>query len=189
MKTFTTTFAVILIGISSVFASTGSTQESRATVVETRGDIFKVFYTDNSTSPVTILLTDEHGNVLRRDVVRNDNAFMKRYDLSNLKSGKYAFEIKDKQGRITKDVQIQDQADDLVAIRCLCENRYQLLLEQKNGKPVSLCIYNTEGEMIHKESINSKKGFSKVFDLSKFNSENYTFKISDNSSTRIVSVD
>lgn len=189
MKTFTTTFAVILIGISFAFASTGDSQESRATVVETRGDIFKLFYTEDSSSPVTILLTDDNGNVLRRDVVRNEKAFMKRYDLSNLESGKYAFQISDKQGRITKNVQIKEQNENMLAVRCLCKGRYQLLLEQKNEKAVSLCIYNTEGEMIHKESIDSKKGFSKVFDLSKFDSENYTFKISDNSSTRIVSVD
>ena len=189
MKKFTSTIAALFIVIITMFASTGETQNQRATVVEIRGNIFKVFYTEAEAKTVTIRLKDENGKVIRQDFVTNRKGFMKPYDLSNLKCGTYSFEMKDKFGTLSQEIHLKRPQEELLAVRTLCENRYQLLVEQPNCQSVKVSILKTDGDTLHKETIASTTGFSKVYDLSKFDSENFVFKISDKSSTRLVSVE
>lgn len=188
MKRLTMTVALLTV-ISAALASGDQINANRATVVETHGSVYKVFYTNEDPAIVKIRLRDEDGKIIRTDRIKNKIGFMKPYNLTNLESGIYYFELKDDYGVVSKKVEIEKVNNNHMAVKTLNNNKYQVLVEQKDLTPLKLSIFNQEGELLHRETMKNKSGFSRIYDLSKFNSNGYVFQITDLKSTRTLSVE
>jgi len=189
MRKLTMTVAVLLTVMSIAFASTGDTKSNRATVVKMKDNTYKVFYTSKEPSVVKIRLRDEKGHFIQTDRIKSEDGFMKPYDLTALKDGNYYFELIDQYGRLSKEVKIEETKNSVLAVKALENKKYQLLVEQCEMEPVKVTILNTKEEVLFNETYQGVKGFSQVFDLSKFSTDSFVFEISDNNSTRIVAVD
>ena len=113
---------------------------------------------------------------------------MKPYDLSKLEDGIYQVEITDQYGVITKKIELASQNQKKMAVKSLEDDRFQLIVEVGEEMPLLLSIYNAKNEVIHQERYTDMKGFTRVYDLSKFESSNFTFELSDYQSTNTVSV-
>lgn len=189
MKKLTLVAAVLLTVISTAFASGDGTKSDRTKVVPMANNTFKVFYATVDPTVVKIRLRTEDGKLIRTDRVKSEGGFMKRYDLTALENGKYYFELTDQYGVVSQQVEVSEKPSSTLAVKALKDKKYQLIVDQEGKLPIVLTIYNADDEILHKETYKDISSFSRVYDLSKFDSENFVFQISDENTTRIVSVD
>ncbi|WP_421890735.1 hypothetical protein [Marinoscillum sp.] len=190
MKKLTMSAAVLLTVMSVAFAAGDGTNENRARVIASKSDIFKVLYVNSESPVVKIRLRDNEGKLIHTDRVKNEGGFMKPYDLSKLENGTYYFEFTDQYGVISEKIELQPEKESsTLSVKALENKKYELSVEQNEKLPLLLTIYNSNEEVLYKERYQDMKNFSRVYDLSKFDSQNFVFELTDHNSTRIVSVD
>lgn len=191
MKRLTLTAAALITVIGAAFASGNGTESVRASVMPFSETRYKVFYTAAEADVVKIRIRNAAGDLVRMDRIKNEGGFVKPYDLSQLDKGTYTFELTDQHGVITKDVEVSEKASKetfSMVVNVLEDNKYRLIVDQSEKLPISLTIYNAEGDIIHKEKYSDISGFSRVYDLSKFNSKNFRFEVADGNSSKILAV-
>lgn len=115
MKKFTLTAAVLLMIISTAFASGDGKAEKRATIYSLQKDTYRVIYGAKDEAIVKIKITDEQGNVLREDRVKSKGGFMKPYNFKKLSDGTYTIKLTDEYGEITQQVKVGVEASAVVA--------------------------------------------------------------------------
>lgn len=189
MKRLTLT-AILIMVMGVAMASGDSSKTKRATIVHFPGDKIKVFYTAPGESIVKIRLRDDSGRLLRTDRIKSENGFMQPYNFSTLEKGIYFVELTDEFGVLSEKVELTGTTtNSRMVVKELEDNKYRLIVDHNKRMPLSLTIYNSSNEVIHKENYKDQKGFTRVYDLSKFDSGNFTFELVDKSSTRTVSVE
>src|SRR5918993_609571 len=102
MKTFL--FAIMLLaGITGALQAAPTNDGSRLKITST-GDVFNVSYRGLKAGQVRIAIYDESGKRLLLDVFRNNGAFVRPYNFSELPAGEYRIELRDASGRFVERV-------------------------------------------------------------------------------------
>lgn len=188
-KTFLTVAFLITV-MTATLASGDSSSTARAHVIPAPNDRFKVLYTAPDVTVVNIKLWDERGHLLRYDRIKSKGGFLKPYDFSSVEKGTYFIELIDKYGVLKEQVEVANQANaDYMAVKALENNKYKLIVAHENPEPFSVTIYNSDNVVVHKEHHTDRKGFTRTYDLSGMDSGNFTFELTDLSSTKIVSIE
>ncbi len=147
--------------------------------------IFNLLYTDTDTKYVKINIFDPQGRLIMKDAVRNRNGFMRPYNLQKMNRGVYKFEITDSFGKHSISVMNTFES---FAVKPLDENKYQVLVSKEINGNISIGIYDDQNTLLHKQNIKAESGFSIVYDLSKFASKSYTFKISSKTNAKSFTI-
>ncbi|MFY0606170.1 MAG: hypothetical protein JXR10_05615 [Cyclobacteriaceae bacterium] len=106
MKNLTILTALLFTFAFSVQAQKANTS---GRVLPSTHNSFKIIYTKSGDSNVKIKLRDAEGAIIHIDKVESNDGFMKRYDLSQLNSGTYSFEVLDKSGKSIHEVNVSDE--------------------------------------------------------------------------------
>jgi len=148
--------------------------------------VLKLLYTDKTENLVRVKIYDPQNRLIHNHQIRNTRGFLRSYDLSQLEKGNYLFKIIDKTGSVTKQVQnyqlLEEQTAE-VALRQLKDNKRYNLIVDADQASVKVKIFDESKNLIYAETIHSKNGFSKTYDLSHIRSKRFTFLISINNKT------
>lgn len=179
MKTTTTLLLALILSVTQSFANGNESKKSQQIqLFEIENHQFRLIYPFADQEKITIKITNEQGKLLTKDQVKNDRGFLRKYDMSELKTGKYQMQIIGESGSYEKSFIIKDRQ--YLAANHLGNKRVKLICADAVGKS-TLMIYNKKMEVIHKESYENMDGFSRVFDLSAFDCDEFTFQLGKHS--------
>ncbi|WKN32977.1 hypothetical protein PZB74_06420 [Porifericola rhodea] len=130
-------------------------------------------------APAVLKIKDMEGNTLHREVIA-DQAYMKKYDFSNLPSGEYEVEVRTKAG-ISKEVfQISAGQSNAVYFKPAIQVEPELVkvaFMNRVNSPVSLKLYDRDGKVLYEESVNSQETYSKGLNVAKLLPGQYSLAI------------
>jgi hypothetical protein len=174
MKT-TTILAAAFLMVSTAFANGNETKKaSQISLFEVDNQQFRLIYPFKDQEKVTVRIMDKKGNLIEKDKVQNQRGFLRKYDMSSLSEGQYVMNITSASGQFEKPFYIKDEKS--LAVNHIGDKKVKLIYsgDMENG---SVKIFNHEMEVIHKEKHQVMNGFSRVYDLSAFDCEKFTFSI------------
>ncbi|MEQ8240971.1 MAG: hypothetical protein RIA69_17270 [Cyclobacteriaceae bacterium] len=193
MKKLTMTVAMFITVMSAAIGSGNGSKSVRANVIPAKDQVYKIIYTAKETNIVKVRVRNEEGQVIRTDRVKNDGGFILPYNMSSLEDGKYVVEITDKLGTISESVEINNENtmenQSSMAVKALDDKRYRLTVSSLNITDVELTIFDGSGELVHQENHNNLKGFSRIYDLSKCDSNNFVFELNGVGTSQILAVE
>lgn len=188
MKKLTMTVAVLVTVIGTAFATGNGSKKVRTNVIPSSSSVFKVIYANEEQAVVKIRVKDEAGHLIHTDRIKSVGGFMKPYNLSNLEAGAYSLEITDQYGTVKEEVLVKAPVNDAMKLISLSNNKVRLIVEESPNTPFTLSIFSLDGELVHREKFTETKSFSRIYDLSRFENNTFTFHLSDDKTTQIVSV-
>lgn len=195
MKSLTAAAVLVIVG-SVAFANNPEkekeTTSSKVAVVQNTNQKFKLVYLEESAGKVKVNIKNSSGSIVHSQSVENEEGFAQQYDFAKLPLGKYTFEIIRPDGtKIIQKVQHKAaiaEAEIKADVLSISENKkFRLAVIKYNDRPVDVSIYNERNELIHSETIKSKAGFRKIFDLSEADGNDFRFDVKNRNSTLSVS--
>lgn len=179
MKTTTTLLAAILLTVSTAFANGNEAKKaSQIALYEVTDHQFRLIYPFAEKETVKIEIKDESGKTLTKDRVYNQKGFLRKYDMNALADGNYTMSIETNSETIEKEFTVVTKQQ--MAANHLGNKRVQVIYTE-NSSAGTLKIYNKKMELIHKEDCPDNGGFSRVYDLSAFDCNEFTFQLGDSS--------
>ena len=178
-------FLTLLIS-ASVFASDKSAKELMAANLEIAPKAnhgFELAYTSDLPANFEVHIYNSEGELVFKEAITSEKSFVRPFPLNGMASDKYRVEIMDEDGFKLKEGIVSHQADFDANIWTIPNsNRYMVVIPQCI-RGISLSIYNEKGERIHSDRLKGTNGVSKIYDLSKMDGEEFTFKIAKNFKT------
>lgn len=132
---------------------------------------------------IRITLKDNYGQMLYSEQVSDKNEFMKRFDLHNLVSGYYKFEIENSMN--VKVMPIKVNRNDLIIVEEEVSVLHKPYIKMnENGvfdfnllnldvEKTTVLITDDKGNVVYKEYLGSKSEYKKRYDISQLNKGNY----------------
>jgi hypothetical protein len=179
MKTTTTLLAALFLTFSTAFANGNEEKKaSQIALYKVAEHQYRLIYPYPEKETVEIQVQNAKGQVITSDKVYNEIGFLRKYDMNKLSSGQYNMIIKGASGTFEKVFTIQSKKQ--LAVYPMQDKKVKLVYADKE-KTGTLKIYNNRMELIHRETYKENGGFSRVYDLSAFDCEQFTFQFGNES--------
>lgn len=176
MKT-TTLLAVAIFTMSTAFANGNETNKAnQVALYEVQNQQYRLIYPFAEKETVRIQIKDENGSVITTDKVKNHEGFLRKYDMSTLNDGNYTMTFTSKSGVFEKSFDIKTAKQ--MAVNHLGDKRVKLIYSDQVNKG-TLRIYNKNMDLIHREKYQQVDGFSRIYDLSAFDCNEFTFQMGE----------
>jgi hypothetical protein len=173
----------ILCTIATVFAfaaisaSTDSTDSIKGNVklIDTGNNSIKVLSNPIDKGNVIVKIVDDNSNMIHRASINAKDGFLQRFNLAELKEGNYHISIEHKkQTLLTRDVEVKNHKFDLENIG---EGKYQVTVNNRNSEKFELSILTQNNQLVGHDQIETAGGYSKVYDLSALESQQFVFEL------------
>lgn len=168
-----------LTGVSSVVLADGVVNadlDPQVRVIQT-GELVKVIYVSSEKSDVRISMIDEQGVTIFTEKIKNKEAFIRPYNLSNLEEGIYQIEITDDDETLVGQiacvpVEPGSPADasesEFVAHVSKIEKpdrkeRYLLSVPCKGEDEYTITIHNDADDLLYRNTVKASGGFAQVY--------------------------
>ncbi|MFT4738497.1 MAG: hypothetical protein ACI8QD_001871 [Cyclobacteriaceae bacterium] len=133
---------------------------------------FRLIYPFKDERAIKITITDQYGKVVGTDFVHSNSGFLRKYNMEALAPGAYQIELASAKENLVKPFSITNKQ--VMAINDLGNEQVKLILTHEIQEG-TIKIYNAESELLHNEKYDSKKGNSRMYDLSKYENTDFTF--------------
>jgi len=164
----------LVLTVQTVMANGTESEEdatANAKVVALSNGVYKLYYVDQiPQGKVVVTILDQAGELVQKDVIRNESAFVRPYNFSKQPAGNYTMVVDNGQKSFSTTLTfgVVNAAQDLkVAVEEAGDNRFKLVVKEANMTPVSVSLTNVEGEVIFTELISRQANFSKVYNLNR----------------------
>ena len=143
---------------------------------------FKVFYKGSKTGTVRVTITNDKGESIFRETLKNVESFMRPYNLSSITEGEYKIEISSPDGKqVEKFSYTKNKVEKLMNLLHVkdADGKVVLTVANKNGNDrLRVNIYDRNYNLVYTGSENITGDFAKVYDLKSLG-ENFTFEVTD----------
>ena len=176
MKKFAA-MAILALGV--VFAANAYQEKnSSVRIVQNLQEMrYSVVYTTEDKNPVRVKIYNSNGSIIHNERI-SGGSFWKAYDFKNQKAGLYKFEIIDGDNTITREVAHKLTNKELaMKVDDLGNSKFKVSVRGVDHNPVTVSVKDSEGNIVYYDEVNTKADFDRVFDLSKFNSSEFTFTV------------
>jgi hypothetical protein len=189
MKKTKNFIAVLLVamGTSSVAFAGGDTLKSSSNVRVisfNKNDSYKLIYKSEGKQNVIVNVLDEKGVSVHKGSVRVADGFAQNFDLSNVPTGYYTFEVVSKGEKVAQTVYHVSEVDKLtqhVALSSNADTKKMVLRSSASvDAPLSVAIYGGEDELLFTEDVKSVDFLTRVYDLSQIKGAGVRFTVSYN---------
>lgn len=168
---------LVLTGVRSVLLAGGAinaAEDPQVKVVQT-GELVKVIFVNSEVSDVRISMMDEQGERIFSERIKNQESFIRPYNLSNLEEGIYQIEIQHGNetlvGQIAcvhKEPELQSNDLDFLAhvskiARADQKERYLLTIPYTGKGMYTITIHNEVDDVLYKNTINPHGDFAQVY--------------------------
>lgn len=133
---------------------------------------FDLIYVSEVEGPVTVRIYNEEGDLVGFDQIKKRKSFIKTYNLQNLEAGKYIMKVENREGVTEKEILYNPYKKSLNMFLTTKEfDKVKVtVIGHNNSRPVTLKIYDEEGQLLNSEVLEVQRGFSRTYDLSMTNS-------------------
>lgn len=156
-------------------------------IVKDQGKKLELFYTSEEVKNVRVKIFNSNGTVLFSERI-NSAKFLRPYDLSSLKDGKYFLEITidgvTTKEEFVKGANLHSPDFQLVKITKNQEDEEKFIFTAISGEKdiFSIKIYNAHGKLVHQSSADVNPSFSKVFILKNADVKDYIVEVTNGNS-------
>jgi hypothetical protein len=163
-KTIQLTLA-LLIGTTMAFATNPEDPEGKKVkVTKERAGVYTVTYKMSEPSKVQVLILNNEGVTVHRDILNRSKSFTKSYNLTNFSSGDYTFKVDDATNSSTATV-TYDKSQGIVLYKMGDTHKVKLIAAVPNQK-LTINIYDLAGELIQVDHITTKdEGAQRVYNI------------------------
>ena len=133
---------------------------------------FDLIYVSEVEGPVTVRIFNEEGDLVGFDQIKKRKSFIKTYNLQNLEAGKYIMKVENSEGVTEQEILYNPYKKSLNMLLTTKEfDKVKVtVIGHNNSRPVTLKIYDKEGQLLNSEVLEVQRGFSRTYDLSMINS-------------------
>ncbi|QSE96321.1 hypothetical protein [Fulvivirga lutea] len=174
--------ALALIANITAFGS----ERSKVKVTNDSTAIFKVYYTSPVSNKVRVNIYNEDGKKVFSEIIKNENGFVRPYNMSNLPAGNYKFEIVDNEDVRAYEFAFNNapaNAEGLtVFVNKFSDNKFFLGLGNASNQEVTIKIMDENRNEVYSATENVVSQFSQLFNLEAVKS-GVTFKVMSNGIT------
>lgn len=174
---------ITVIGTAS-FASSGPLGDNSNFKVLTKADSkFELIYVSSEEGDVSVTIYDNDGKNISSSTVKDATKFRRTYDFSQLEAGKYSVVVRNEEGIAREEIahKLTTQKLQTFVAKLPDSKAFKVHVGDFDSKrPVNVKIYNSQNKVIHREAISNTQAFSKVFNLDKVESGDYTVLIENN---------
>ena len=129
---------------------------------------------------VMMRIKNEDGRVMYRESLKGNTVYRKRFDLSSMPDGLYMVEVISDQGVTQEAFNLKAGRAEAVYFKPAVQIEPRLvkvMFENSITSPVTLKLYDKQGEVLFEESVSSQAQFSKGLDVSKLPAGQYSLSI------------
>ncbi len=142
----------------------------------TKNGVYNLEYRGTGTVKVTI--TNAAGEVVFTDQINTEGGFLRPYNFTSQPAGTYTLTVLDRNGKATLPlVHGTTQTRPVAAIKSVQEKKFELTMVGSNADVVSVNIYDAALNLVFTDQINKQGSFSRVYDLTKVHTNNFTFEV------------
>jgi len=144
---------------------------------------FDLIYVSEVEGPVTVRIFNEEGDLVGFDQIKKKKSFIKTYNLQNLEAGKYVMKIENSEGVTRKEIYYNPfrQSLNMLLIKNEEDKVKVMVVGLDRTKPVTIRIYNENGELLKSEELDVERSFSRTYDLSEIDSDSYVITATNGS--------
>lgn len=124
-------------------------------------------------------IKDKKGRLLHAETIHGQSSFAKTYDFSTLREKEYLVEVRTKEGRTAQTFYIEEKEDALYfkPVVKTEADMIKVVFQNPLNAPLSLQLYNEEGQVIYKTKVLSQQVFATGLDVSHLKNKQYSLKI------------
>lgn len=133
-----------------------------------------------SEGAAVLRIKDTNGYILHKEVIRQKDAYAKKYDLSSLPNGEYLVELRTKEGTIQESLSLKAGKTNARYFKPAIQvepGMVKVAFMNRIESPVSLKLYNDKGNVVYEENVASQEKYSKGLNVSKLNAGQYSLAI------------
>ena len=126
-------------------------------------------------------IKDMKGYVLHREMIRQNDAYARKYDLSNLPNGEYIVELTTQEGVTKEGLSLNAGKAEVAYFKPAIQVEPGLVkIAFKNSieAPVSLKLYDNNGRLLYQERVASQEEYAKGLNVSRLSAGQYSLAIS-----------
>lgn len=188
MKQTKNFIAVLLVAMgtsTAVLAGDSLKTESKVRVVSFgKIDSYKLIYKSDGKQFVKVNILDSEGKVVHNGSAKVEGGFAQSFDLSNMPTGYYTFEVAgkgEKQAQTVHHVAETDNLSQNVALSSDAGSRKMVLRSSTSLKsPLSVAIYGAGDELLFSEDLKVAEFLTRVYDLSQIKGTGVRIRVSYN---------
>jgi hypothetical protein len=142
----------------------------------TRNGVYNLVY--RGTGAVKVTITNAAGEVVLMDQINAEGGFLRPYNFTSQPAGTYTLTVFDRNGKATLPVvHGAGQFRPVAAIKPVQDKKFELTLVGSSAEQVSVNIYDAALNLVYTEQIDKQGSFSRVYDLTKIRTSNFTFEV------------
>lgn len=149
-----------------------------------KSDSYKLIYKSDGKQYVKVNIIDGEGNIVYRGGAKVEGGFAQSFDLSNMPSGYYTFEVAGKGEKAAQTVHHVAEVDNLgqsVALSADADAKKMVLRSSTSLKsPLSVAIFGAGDELLFREELKAAEFLTRVYDLSRIKGEGVRVTVSYN---------
>lgn len=148
---------------------------------------FKVFYKGSKAGTVRVTITNDKGQSIFSETLKNVESFMRPYNLSSITEGDYKIEISSPDGKqIEKFSYTKNKVEKLMNLLHVkdAEGKFVLTVANKNGNDrLRVNIFDQNYNLVYTGSEEISGDFAKLYDLKSLG-DNFTFEVTASNGTK-----
>lgn len=174
-------FAALLTVISAASFATGGNDVK---VISDSSAVFKLYYSKPLVAKVKVKIFNAEGEKVFSESIKNENGFVRPYNMSSLPAGTYKFEIDDNTEIETFEfvyAEVKTQEAAVVAnIVKMDEGKFFLGVSSTNNDKVQIDIYNDSNEVVYSAEEVVANQFGQLYNLQSVKSKRFTLVVKHN---------
>lgn len=148
---------------------------------------FKVFYKGSKAGTVRVTISNDKGQSIFSETLKNVESFMRPYNLSSITEGDYKIEISSPDGKqIEKFSYTKNKVEKLMNLLHVkdAEGKFVLTVANKNGNDrLRVNIFDQNYNLVYTGSEEISGDFAKLYDLKSLG-DNFTFEVTASNGTK-----
>jgi hypothetical protein len=170
---------LLLTEVSSVVLAGGvvnSARDPQVRVIQS-GELVKVIYVNSEKTDVRISMMDEQGETIFTEKIRNQESFIRPYNLSNLEEGIYQIEIKHDDETLVGQIACVHEEPGSPAVASESEfiahvskivkpdrkERYLLTVPHAGENEYTITIHNEADQLLYENTVHASGDFAQVY--------------------------
>ena len=142
----------------------------------TKNGVYNLVY--RGTGAVKVTITNAAGEVVLMDQINAEGGFLRPYNFTSQPAGTYTLTVLDRNGKATLPlVHGAAQLRPVAAIKPVQDKKFELTLVGSSADQVSVNIYDAAQNLVFTDHIDKQGSFSRVYDLTKIRTSNFTFEV------------
>ncbi|MBX2957865.1 MAG: T9SS type A sorting domain-containing protein [Cyclobacteriaceae bacterium] len=154
-------------------------------VISGKSGVYKLIYEGEKPSALTLTIFDNQGKVVYAETVRNLKGFIRPVNFKGMASGTYIIQVKNGDQKMEAVVEYAPQVAKAevsakkaaVHAKVIEANKFAIMIANQGKETVEVRIFDAQQDLVNSYRETVTGSYGKVFNLSKVESNSFTFEV------------